>query len=226
MQLRVMTYNIRGGLGMDGRRSIRRIAEVVRSADPDLAGIQEVHDRLPMSGFARQPAALTRLTGLPRVFHPSLALGIGRYGNLWLTKLPVIESGVCLLPGGREQRAAVWATIGAPSHPFRAIVTHLGLTAEEKVGQTSELVSIVRAAREPLILVGDMNARPGSDELAQLADAGLRHAVGPESPTYPADDPRHRIDYIMCSRHWTTGEARVLDTQASDHLPLVVELSL
>ena len=45
--MRVMTYNIRGGLGMDGHRSIERIGAVVRDAGADVVGLQEVHQRLP-----------------------------------------------------------------------------------------------------------------------------------------------------------------------------------
>ena len=50
-----MTYNIRGALGMDGRRCVRRIAAVIDRVQPDLLCLQEAHCRLPCSGFADQP---------------------------------------------------------------------------------------------------------------------------------------------------------------------------
>lgn len=49
--MRIVTYNIRGGLGLDGRRSIGRVAETLRALRPDVVCFQEVHQRTPWGGL-------------------------------------------------------------------------------------------------------------------------------------------------------------------------------
>src|SRR5947208_1599418 len=129
-----MTYNICGGLGMDGVRSIERIAAVIREAEPDLAALQEVHQRLPWSGMADQPRLLGRLTGLKVVFRASFSIGIGGYGNAWLTRLPVVRCTRHRLPGraGLEPRAFLSLELEVGDAPARLFATHFGLDAAEK----------------------------------------------------------------------------------------------
>ena len=40
--LRVMSYNVHVGIGMDKRLDLRRVAEVIRRERPDLVGLQEI----------------------------------------------------------------------------------------------------------------------------------------------------------------------------------------
>ncbi|CAO0827444.1 hypothetical protein SMICM17S_01865 [Streptomyces microflavus] len=67
--------------------------------------------------------------------------------------------------------------------------------------------------RGPKVLLGDFNAEPGAPELAPLW-AELTDA-GPEAPTFPAQDPVKRIDYVVMSktaqvrRACGTGERRL-----------------
>ena len=56
--MRIVTYNTRGSLGMDGLRSTRRIVETVRAVSPDIVCFQEIHQRLAWSGREDQPAIL------------------------------------------------------------------------------------------------------------------------------------------------------------------------
>jgi endonuclease/exonuclease/phosphatase family metal-dependent hydrolase len=224
--MRVMTFNVRGGLGMDGQRSMERIAQVIDSAEVDLVAVQELHQRLPHSGFVDQPRRLARLTGLEALFRPSFSLGIGAYGNAWLTRLPVVRLVRRRLPGVREPRAVLDLELLVDGVPVRALGTHFGLQPEEKLAQARHLAALIQAADLPTVVLGDLNAAPDSAELAPLWDAGLSHAVPPESPSWPADDPRHRIDHILVSRHWRVDDGAVLATEVSDHLPLVATLSL
>jgi hypothetical protein len=79
------------------------------------------------------------------------------------------------------------------------------------------------------ILLGDFNAPPDAPELAplwdQLADAWRSGGVGPEL-TYPAAAPDRRIDYVTVSAKIGVRLVRVPYTLASDHLPLVADLTV
>ncbi|MCI0633959.1 MAG: endonuclease/exonuclease/phosphatase family protein, partial [Actinobacteria bacterium] len=42
--VRVATYNIHRGRGLDGRVSLRRIADVLQQIDADVVGVQEIYE--------------------------------------------------------------------------------------------------------------------------------------------------------------------------------------
>jgi endonuclease/exonuclease/phosphatase family metal-dependent hydrolase len=89
MKLRVMSYNIRWGLGTDGRYSLERVAEVIREAGADLVGLQEIERGSPRSRFRDQPALLGRMLEMEVAFGANLRLGGWRFGNALLSRFPL-----------------------------------------------------------------------------------------------------------------------------------------
>lgn len=81
----------------------------------------------------------------------------------------------------------------------------------------------------PFIVSGDLNSTPGTWVYAHLA-RGLRDAFGEAGrgwgATFPARFPLIRIDFVFVSEEWNVRDARVDKTVFSDHLPVVVSLSL
>ncbi|MBA3646621.1 MAG: endonuclease/exonuclease/phosphatase family protein, partial [Gemmatimonadaceae bacterium] len=76
------------------------------------------------------------------------------------------------------------------------------------------------------ILMGDLNAEPTALELAPLF-ARLHDAWsvnGEPGLTYPAENPKKRIDYVLVSDQFRVRAASVPVTVASDHRPVVAEL--
>jgi endonuclease/exonuclease/phosphatase family metal-dependent hydrolase len=224
--MRLLSYNIRGGLGMDDRRSIARIARVIQEQDPDVACLQEVHRRLPWSGLSDQPRLLARHTGLHAVFLPNLRVGVGGYGNCILSREPVLSRMLHLLPSRKEQRGAIGVDVSCRGTIFTILCTHFGLDGEERQAQARQLDEIGRAARYPCLVAGDLNEGPEGPALRWLEAAGWRHAFPPLEPTFTAAAPRVRIDYVLmgagvrCERGW------VASTEASDHLPVGAEVEL
>ena len=43
--VRVMTWNIHGGIGVDGELALERIIEVIKRNEPDVVALQEVDSR-------------------------------------------------------------------------------------------------------------------------------------------------------------------------------------
>jgi endonuclease/exonuclease/phosphatase family metal-dependent hydrolase len=222
--VRVLTYNIRGGLGMDGRRSIERIGAVVREAGAEVAGIQEVHQRLPQSGLADQPRALQRATGMRCLFGPALCMGVGRYGNAVLSTVPARRRGVYRLPGEGEPRAALAVELEMEGRPLVLFCTHFGLSVAARASQAAKLVEAICRAGVPVAVVGDLNAAPDAPEVQRLLAAGLRHAAPPVEPTFPSAAPSDRIDYILISPELTCERCQVIASTASDHLPVAADL--
>jgi vancomycin resistance protein VanJ len=79
-----------------------------------------------------------------------------------------------------------------------------------------------------LIIGGDFNSVPESAVHTGFArkfqDSWEKCGEG-EGFTFPADTPVRRIDYLY-SRGLRCTDARVVDTQASDHRPLLVHFEI
>jgi endonuclease/exonuclease/phosphatase family metal-dependent hydrolase len=90
--------------------------------------------------------------------------------------------------------------------------------------QVADTLRIMANDRGPQVLLGDFNAPPEAPELAplwtELTDAA------PAGPTYPADVPTKRIDYVTVSPDVLVRAATVPTTLASDHRPVLADLAL
>lgn len=226
--MRVMTYNIRGGWGIDGQWSTERIAEVILDQDPDILCLQEVHQRLPQSRFIDQPGRLQKALGLPVVFQANLRLGVGNYGLAVVSRYPVNTVQNHLLPSVREQRGALQVHVTTPLGPLTVFCTHWGLNSAERARQGARLAELVGAVSGPVIVCGDFNEDAEAPGLRQLLSAtGLLDAdAGKNRLTYPADTPAARIDYILASPSLLLRDVFSVSTLASDHLPLVADFSI
>lgn len=212
---------------MDGLRSAERIAEVVLAEDADIVCLQEVHQRLPQSKLADQPKQLEKHLGLPVTFQANLRIGVGGYGLAVVSRYPVGTVQNHLLPSVREQRGVLEVRLDTPTGPIVVFCTHFGLSGEERVKQAASLAALVQSSSYPVIVCGDFNERP--DALAVrslLSQTGLADADAAEDRwTYPTNALEARIDYLFYSPSLTCQSVSVIETQASDHLPVVGEFS-
>ena len=70
-----------------------------------------------------------------------------------------------------------------------------------------------------------MNSKPDSVAIRTLANAGFVD-VSPNGPlTFPATEPRERIDYIFVTGDLSVNEAETRQSLASDHLPVWASLA-
>ena len=88
-EIRVLTYNIHHGEGVDGKFDLPRIADVIKLASPDLVALQEVDQGTARASGVDQPAELARLTGMKVVFGRNIDFQGGGYGTAVLSRLPV-----------------------------------------------------------------------------------------------------------------------------------------
>lgn len=224
--LTVMTYNIRHGKGMDEKVNLSRIAATIATAAPDLVGLQEVDHLLPRSRFQRQAARLGRALGMYHVFGANLNFGLSRYGNAILSRFPVCSHQNHHLPGTGERRGLLAVHVRVDGRDIYFFCTHLGLNNVARRQQVEVILQVTGNCSGPVILAGDFNTRPDSPELRPLVSTykDTAAAAGNPQPTFPADQPLHRIDYIFASHHWRVINSNTLDSLASDHLPLYTHL--
>jgi endonuclease/exonuclease/phosphatase family metal-dependent hydrolase len=90
------------------------------------------------------------------------------------------------------------------------------------------MLETLGGATAELVLMGDLNAPPTAPELAPLLGR-LRDAwTSRRDPgfTYPATAPVRRIDYILTTSDVQATRVRVIATEASDHRPVIADLSI
>jgi endonuclease/exonuclease/phosphatase family metal-dependent hydrolase len=231
-RLRVMSYNIHHGRGTDGVIDLERIAAVINAANVDLVALQEVDVKTGRSGRVDQLAELARLTDMHARFAKGRDYDGGDYGQAVLSRVPIESFQVHPLPPATEadKRIAASAVI-APQRGLPRVVfvtTHLHHQSEEfRLQQVARLGEILQPHLDsPLILVGDVNARPGSPVVNELLQT-YQDTTSDDALTYPSTAPDRKIDYILlpkCHR-WRVVHSEVIDEPlASDHRPVLAEL--
>jgi endonuclease/exonuclease/phosphatase family metal-dependent hydrolase len=223
--LRIVTYNIHGAVGTDGKRSAARIAEVIAALNADVVALQEV----PLGGAASIDVLreLQDLTGMHAVPGPTLDGPDRRFGNAVLTNLPVRAVRTLDLSfGSREARGALDVDIDTGNGLMRIVATHLGLSARERRAQVRLLLEAFDTPDLPVILLGDLNEWFvwGWPLRALLTRFG--RVAAPR--TFPSRFPAFALDRV-----WVHPAARLVDIEvdrsrpariASDHLPLVARV--
>lgn len=246
--LRIMTYNVHAGVGMDNRRDLARIAKVIAQARPDIVCLQELDVHRVRSGKVDQAHDIAQRLAMTFHFNAAMTVAEERYGDAILTHLPMrlVKSGdLPTLPRvrGLETRGAVWVEIDAPGgSKLQVVNTHLGLVPAEQRVQARALLGedwlSADGFRDPAILIGDFNATPRYAIYRAFAGAlaDCQHAWtargGPKrtKPTFPSRMPMLRIDHAFVSpgvRVMAVSTPNDLLTRmASDHLPLVIDVEL
>ena len=237
--MRLLTWNLHAGVGGDGRLDLARIGAEIAALDPDLAALQEVDAYRPRSGHVNQWRELGRMTGLAAFYGSNLTeVGadadappghpgrfVRQYGNCVLTRLAVqaVEnhwlSDRAEGEGSREQRGCL--QVDTPAATF--LVTHWGLHAEERRAQSRDLLALADRAERPALVLGDLNAVSVSPEISALRER-FRDAGAGAGPTSPADRPQRRIDFCFVPPTWRVSAARVVQSGASDHAALLIEV--
>ena len=242
--LRVLTYNVHNCAGMDGRVSPHRIARVIAREQPDIVALQEVDIGRLRSDRQDQAAEIAHYLEMIHHFHAAIELREEQYGDAILSRLPMRLVRASLLPYRRawlvnEPRGALWVSvdIGA-GRQVQVLNTHFGLWRREQRMQAEALLGNQwlrnPACTGPVILCGDFNSSPRSLVYQRiqecLRDTQTARAGSRPLGTFSGRFPLHRIDHVFTSEHFSVRDIRVprthLASVASDHLPLVVDLSL
>ena len=197
--MKLLTWNIQWGLGMDGRVDLARIVDHSRAANPDVICLQEVADNMPdLAGNddADQFAAIAKL--LPG-YRAIVGAGVDifdddgrrrRFGNMILSRFPVRQVLRHQLPwtgapGLNMPRMLIEASIAAPFGPVRVMTTHLEYFSSALRVSAVEAIRAVHAAAESRETTpresggGPYAFRPGSRSAILTGDFNMR----PQDPT-------------------------------------------
>ena len=155
--MKLITWNIQWGLGMDGRLDLARIvSEAKRIADFDVLCLQEVADGFGDLDQHDGGNQFARIAALLPDYAPVEGIAVDlpgegarrRFGNMILSRLPMRQVYRHLLPSPIDPgvngmpRIAVEAVVVAPFGEVRVITTHLEYYSQK---QRSAQVEALRA---------------------------------------------------------------------------------
>jgi endonuclease/exonuclease/phosphatase family metal-dependent hydrolase len=240
-QLRVLSFNIHAGKDAQQADNLARVAAVIDSNAADVVLLQEVDRRTRRANGADHFVELQRITRMHGVFGKALDFQGGEYGIAILSRWPVDSvAAVPLkvdLPQDRsgstyEPRIILHVSVTTPRGAVDVINTHLD-AGGPGLFRRQELIAALahmkqKTGQAPLVFGGDLNARPDTDDIQAvslvLTDTFAACGAG-SGDSFPAHAPDRRIDYIFFQRARCVS-ARVLETQASDHRPLLAIIDI
>jgi endonuclease/exonuclease/phosphatase family metal-dependent hydrolase len=178
--MRLVTWNIQCGKGCDGVVDLARIVATAKSlADADVFCFQEVSDGFgALDGGADQSAELAALLPDHRpVFRPAVEAVDGegkshRFGNMTLSRLPILQIAGHLLPWPRAgvprsmRRLALEVTVRAGFGAVRIVNTHLEFhSAAQRDAQILRLLELQEEASRDPALTGSTDAEPYGSQM-------------------------------------------------------------
>lgn len=241
--IRVMTYNIHSAYDTSGRFDIEGIAQTIADSGAEVVGLQEVPRGRLLSGVTDELTLLQGRLGFEHVAF--FGTTDPTWGNAILSRYPisVVDRDQLPLVGTPMQRGYLGASIRIGERTFVFASTHLQHVNDAAVHDddpesdlypvhTRQIQAILESwgGAEPAVLVGDFNARPDWLQIQELLNAGWvdswAEAGSGEGFTSNSIDPMFRIDYVFHTPDITALDAGVVQSQASDHFALVVDLRI
>lgn len=225
--LRVATYGVTAGFGLDRRFGPPRQARVLDRMDPDVVVLTGV-DRGSLLTGGHDVAGLlaAELDFGPPWFAPSG----GARGNLLLTQHRVVEFASRTLPRRPwELRSSEFgAVLQLPSRQVAVLGTELtAASGAARLPQARAVAASVAQLRDrdlPTLVIGELNAPPDAPEIATF-DSFLRDPMGPSLATSPADRPAHRLHYVLLSDELRGGVVQRPRSPAAGHLPIALQVT-
>jgi endonuclease/exonuclease/phosphatase family metal-dependent hydrolase len=203
--MRVLTWNIHGARDAP----LERIADDIAAVDADVVCLNEIR--------RRHGRRLGRALGMRHYVSSSF---VGPYGTAIYTNEPIVWWRRLRFTGVRRIDRRDATVVKLRDGPMLAAV-HLPVPRGERARNGAELLA---AVPDDAIIAGDLNAMPHDDVPRAFAARFEDACVDGALPTFPADVPRARIDYVWVPRGSRVGGCGVIRTSSSDHLPVVVDL--
>lgn len=139
-----------------------------------------------------------------------------------------------------ENRLYLEAEIDVNNVPLTIGTVHLSysqefLSSEAKDTETNELLLAIQGNRTNFLLTGDLNALPGSYTVSKLGK--LLTPVGPPYNEatwttkpfsyngFEAKTLEWRLDYVFTTPDVQIADSRILQTDSSDHLPILTTVN-
>lgn len=230
MNLKILTFNIHNGINRYGKYNLNQIAQFIDEMKPDLAGLQEVSRFWSLkTNYQDMVGFLGERLGMYLAFSPTLSRNRkGFFGNLVLSRYPLINTWAEILPGNLEPRSYLAVQVQTGGARVNFLTTHLGLSDTERVVQASKIISFGLQLGDPLIITGDFNQEPSGPGVALIKRYWVKHDPSPPRGTLRLSNGQlgPEIDLIFTSPNLALKSMKVCENGLSDHLPVYGEFEI
>jgi endonuclease/exonuclease/phosphatase family metal-dependent hydrolase len=222
--LKVASYNIHKGIGLDRLRRPERIIDVLCELDADIIALQEADRRFGVRSSALPPELILNHSPYTPVELNKRDHSIGWHGNAILVRddAEILTYAHIDLPT-LETRGAVLAEVRINGIRLRIVAMHLDLSGFWRRRQARTIIAALEARRPlPTILMGDLNE--WTLHGGCLRDFAHHFRIAPTPPSFHTRRPVARLDRIMVDRSLNIASCGVHHSikarRASDHLPI------
>jgi endonuclease/exonuclease/phosphatase family metal-dependent hydrolase len=231
--------------------NVSRVADVIKQLNPDIVCLQELTDDYQGQGDSAKTIAerLGYYSHYQYGLMLFPDGNQGRMGNGIFSRFPLLATDTTYLDRQKRNEAGqltaldrfyLQAKLDLPDKRQLSVgITHLPfhprmITSPYKRAMVDRMLAAMPQDRD-LIVAGDLNTTPASAAARMLRQAGLRNA-GPalKQPTWTTkpftigpwsyDGLRWRFDYVLYRSPGATlkvRQARIVETNLSDHLPIL-----
>jgi endonuclease/exonuclease/phosphatase family metal-dependent hydrolase len=250
--LKILAYNIAHGRGLadtnwagDRKDRLTQIGELLEKQDADVVVLNEVDLDSNWSGRVNQGELIANVAGYPwraeqtnyDLYLPAFRI---RFGNVILSRLPIVNAKRVRYASPSKLETAVYGQkdgllcmldLGG-GRRVRVLGVHLESRFEPtRVATLPAIEALLEDPAAPLILAGDFNAelknvdqpQTALDTLMQSTKLIRAEGIG---ASFPADAPTILIDHILVQPPLKVGRFQIVDTQLSDHRPVMADVEL
>lgn len=239
MKLTVLSWNILGG------KYREQVISFLQQTEWDIVALQEVTQREIHNHQVNDAQEIAH--ALNCEYYYETAFRTDRHtpvydlGNGLLSKYPIQGRAVHLLSdlstyqknSTTEPRNAIEITITVNDTLIRCFSTHIGYddTLGEGDLQKKQLQTLLKVIpKENAIVMGDFNSTPNSSALTLIENRLIHTDTALTETTWTnlkkETQPRHRIDYIFTTPDMNVSNFEVLQSDASDHMPIRAVLEI
>ena len=206
--LRIVSYNIRHGEGLDGRLDFLRLCNVLEQQSPDVVALQEVDSCTARCQGRYGLGEMANRMGYFASFGPAIDYDGGKYGVGLLSRQRPLSVRQIPLPGREEARTLLIAEFA--DYVFAS--THLSLEEADRLESAVRIAEVAAAYDKPFLIAGDWNDQPSSPFI-QTMSREFQIVTNRKAMTFPADKPEECLDYIAIYR---TPRHRNVPTRVSE----------
>ena len=240
--------------GSAKRQRVHRIGELLVELDADIVVLNEVDFNTTWSGHVNQATSLAKYAKYPmwieqRNLDFRFLYGSFSFGNALLSRFPIANFKYIEYPAARDwepwvcgKKGGASVTIQVQPKKFIQIFPVHTEHRDERVRYESVEEIIRSTSQAPTILAGDFNSTPTGfpghhatrnnknslDLMFGQEDFETRpqSSPQPEDFTFPSNAPEKVIDWVFVSKHFEIIDYQVVDSELSDHRPVLVTLKL
>lgn len=245
---RFLTFNLWYG------KNWKKEIDLIKSQNPDIFVLQEVTKNIPKFGlnnidvFHEFENAFPDFKGIiaPITYKKEKGKEIF-FGNAIFSKFSVISSNIhyYLKPLDwtddyeRQSRNLVEAKVKINGQELYVFTTHFTYSpafadTPIKVKEAEKVIEIIKD-KQPMIIAGDFNSHFKSEVIKKI-DKEVLYIDREHNPTwtkhpfsykgFEETELKWKLDYIFISERLKCKSFKIIDTDISDHLPIVAELEL